>query len=194
MIAGLAAVARDCGRRLRRAFRATSEPRRWPSQRKPAKRGESQRQREGGASRSRKETASALTVVESQKAKAEAAERLARAAEEEGRKLLYTTDMQLAPFLWNDDRTTAEQLRLLLAKHIPDRAAVGTQEPPPPPSPICAALSGTTTSTCWKTAPRFSRGTMRLGRRRCFHREWSTGDAGSERPVEALGPGFARRG
>ncbi len=43
----------------------------------------------------------------------------ARAAEEQGRKLLYTTDMQLAPFVWNDDRSTAEQLRVLLAKHIP---------------------------------------------------------------------------
>src|SRR5262249_49102301 len=30
-----------------------------------------------------------------------------------------TTDMQLAPFVWRDDRTTAEQLRVLLAKHIP---------------------------------------------------------------------------
>ena len=48
------------------------------------------------------------------------AERLARAAEEEGRKLLYTTDMQLAPFVWRDDRTTAEQLRVLLARHIPE--------------------------------------------------------------------------
>ena len=46
----------------------------------------------------------------------------ARAAEEEGRKLLYTTDMQLAPFVWSDDRTTAEQLRILLAKHIPDES------------------------------------------------------------------------
>ena len=49
------------------------------------------------------------------------AERLARTAEEAGRKLLYTTDMQLAPFVWRDDRTTAEQLRVLLAKHIPDK-------------------------------------------------------------------------
>ena len=43
---------------------------------------------------------------------------------EAGRKLLYTTDMQLAPFLWHDDRTTAEQLRVLLAKHIPDSKAI----------------------------------------------------------------------
>ena len=88
------------------------------------------------------ETASALTVVESQKKvvesqkkevegslfKAETAERLARDAEEAGRKLLYTTDMQLAPFVWRDDRTTAEQLRVLLAKHIPDSKAA-TEKP-----------------------------------------------------------------
>jgi WD40 repeat protein/tetratricopeptide (TPR) repeat protein len=79
------------------------------------------------ARRNEGETASALALVESQKAKveaslskAEAAERSARAAEEAGRKLLYTTDMRLAPFVWGDDRTTAEQLRALLAKHIPD--------------------------------------------------------------------------
>jgi WD40 repeat protein/tetratricopeptide (TPR) repeat protein len=79
------------------------------------------------AEQSQKETASALAVVASQKAqvegslsKAESAERLARTAEEAGRKLLYTTDMQLAPFVWRDDRSTAEQLRVLLAKHIPE--------------------------------------------------------------------------
>src|SRR5579884_12549 len=72
------------------------------------------------AEKSQKETADALAVVESQKAKAETAERSAKAAEETGRKLLYTTDMRLAPFVWRDDRTTAEQLRVLLAKHIPD--------------------------------------------------------------------------
>jgi WD40 repeat protein/serine/threonine protein kinase/tetratricopeptide (TPR) repeat protein len=55
-----------------------------------------------------------------ERANAEQAERLARAAEEQGRKLLYTTDMQLAPFVWKDDRSTAEHLRLLLAKHIPE--------------------------------------------------------------------------
>ena len=78
------------------------------------------------AEQSQQETASALAVVASQKArvegslsKAETAERLARTAEEAGRKLLYTTDMRLAPFVWRDDRTTAEQLRVLLAKHIP---------------------------------------------------------------------------
>src|SRR5262249_52814107 len=52
-----------------------------------------------------------------------AAERPARAAEEAGRKLLYTTDMQLAPLLWKDDRTTAKQLGLLLARHVPDSKA-----------------------------------------------------------------------
>jgi WD40 repeat protein/tetratricopeptide (TPR) repeat protein len=84
------------------------------------------------AEQSRQETAKALAVVASQKAevegslsKAEAAERLARAAEESGRNLLYTTDMRLAPFVWKDDRTTAEQLRLLLAKHNPDPATAG---------------------------------------------------------------------
>jgi WD40 repeat protein/tetratricopeptide (TPR) repeat protein len=78
------------------------------------------------AEQSQQETAKALAVVASQKAqvegslsKAETAERLARTAEEAGRKLLYTTDMRLAPFVWRDDRTTAEQLRVLLAKHIP---------------------------------------------------------------------------
>jgi WD40 repeat protein len=82
---------------------------------------------------SQQETGKALAVVESQKAnvvlslaKAEAAERLARSAEEEGRKLLYTTDMRLAPFVWRDDRSTAGRLRTLLAKHIPGpRAPAG---------------------------------------------------------------------
>jgi WD40 repeat protein len=68
------------------------------------------------AERSQKETADALIVAESQKTKAET-------AEETGRKLLYTTDMQLAPFLWRDGRTTAEQLHVLLAKHIPDEGS-----------------------------------------------------------------------
>jgi WD40 repeat protein/tetratricopeptide (TPR) repeat protein len=67
----------------------------------------------GQAEESQQETEKALKIVESEKAKA-------LAAEEEGRKLLYTTDMQLAPFVWKDDRATAAQLRTLLAKHIPD--------------------------------------------------------------------------
>jgi WD40 repeat protein len=49
--------------------------------------------------------------------------RQAQAAEEEGRKLLYTTDMQLAPFVWKDDHFTAAQLSTLLTKHIPDNNA-----------------------------------------------------------------------
>ena len=87
------------------------------------------------AEQSQKDTAKALAVVASQKAdvlsslsKAEAAERQARAAEEAGRKLLYTTDMRLAPFVWRDDRTTAEQLRGLLAKHVPANNADGKSD------------------------------------------------------------------
>ncbi len=56
---------------------------------------------------------------------AAASEAAARAAEEAGRKLLYTTDMQLAPFLWADDRTTAQKLRTLLAKHVPESPVKG---------------------------------------------------------------------
>jgi eukaryotic-like serine/threonine-protein kinase len=70
----------------------------------------------------------AKKTAESSFLEAREAGRLARAAEEAGRKLLYTTDMRLAPFLWRDDRTTAEQLRVLLAKHIPDRQAAGKKE------------------------------------------------------------------
>ena len=73
--------------------------------------------------REREHAEQAKTTAESSFTKAREAERLARAAEEEGRKLLYTTNMQLAPFLWKDDRTTAEQVGDLLAKHIPDRNA-----------------------------------------------------------------------
>ena len=61
------------------------------------------------AEESRKDTEEALKIVESEKTRALTAEGLARAEEEAGRKLLYTTDMRLAPFLWRDDRTTAEQ-------------------------------------------------------------------------------------
>ena len=80
------------------------------------------------ALQAQKATEQALTQVASQKAavessltKAEMAGQVARAAEEAGRKLLYTTDMRLAPFVWGDDRTTAQTLRALLAKHIPDK-------------------------------------------------------------------------
>jgi len=79
-------------------------------------------------------TQQALTQVKSQKAevessltKAEKSEQVARAAEEAGRKLLYTTDMRLAPFVWGDDRTTAQKLRILLAKHIPDSKVTGNK-------------------------------------------------------------------
>jgi WD40 repeat protein len=92
------------------------------------------RQNEEKARQSQQETATALDVVAAQKtaveeslSKAEAAERLARRAEADGRKLLYTTDMQLAPFVWRDDRSTAEQLRVLLAKHVPDSKAAPLQ-------------------------------------------------------------------
>ncbi len=66
-----------------------------------------------------RDTQKALTQVESSLTKAEKAEQVSRAAEEEGRKLLYTTDMRLAPFVWGDDRSTAQKLRTLLAKHNP---------------------------------------------------------------------------
>ncbi len=96
---------------------------------------EKARQHAQRAEQSHLETANALAVVESQKtkveaslSKAEAAERLARAAEEAGRKLLYVTDMRLAPFVWSDDRTTAEQLRALLAKHVREGEAPAEPE------------------------------------------------------------------
>lgn len=85
------------------------------------------RNNEQRAEQSQKEAERALTQVESQKSeiessltKAEQAERASRAAEEMGRKLLYTTDMQLAPFVWKDSRSSAEQLHALLAKHVPE--------------------------------------------------------------------------
>jgi WD40 repeat protein len=80
------------------------------------------------AEQSRKDTEKALEIVEAEKAKALAAEGLARAEEEKGRRLLYTTDMRLAPFVWKDDRSTAEQLRVLLAKHIPDNKPAGDKD------------------------------------------------------------------
>jgi WD40 repeat protein/tetratricopeptide (TPR) repeat protein len=75
----------------------------------------------------------ALSLVESQQAaviaslkKAEAAgdeargaEKLARAAEESGRKLLYTTDMQLVPFMWKDPQAAVAQIRSRLNAHDP---------------------------------------------------------------------------
>ena len=72
----------------------------------------------------RRATQKALAATLAEKKAKETAE----VAEEAGRRLLYTTDMRLAPFLWRDDRTTAEHLRELLAKHIPDRTAASTQD------------------------------------------------------------------
>lgn len=81
------------------------------------------------AEHAQRATAAALTDVEREKnnaelnlRKAEAAEAAARRAEDESRRLLYTTDMKLAPFVWKDDEATAEQLSSLLARHDPVNA------------------------------------------------------------------------
>ncbi|MBI3860811.1 MAG: PD40 domain-containing protein [Planctomycetia bacterium] len=78
------------------------------------------------AEQSQQETAQALTLVESQKAKvessltkAEKAERLAREAEQKSRNLVYATDMELAAKLWSDDQTTADQFSSRLTAHVP---------------------------------------------------------------------------
>lgn len=89
------------------------------------------------AVQAKKATETALSQVESQKsavesslAKAKQAEQVARSADEAGRKLLYTTDMRLFPFVWGDDRTPAQKLRGLLEKHIPDsQGAKSNSEP-----------------------------------------------------------------
>jgi WD40 repeat protein/tetratricopeptide (TPR) repeat protein len=73
------------------------------------------------ARQSQQETAEALIQVGSSLTKAEM-------AEEAGRKLLYTTDMQLAPFVWRDDRSTARHLRTLLAKHDLDDRITGNND------------------------------------------------------------------
>jgi WD40 repeat protein len=68
--------------------------------------------------------------------KAEAAELAARRAEEESRRLLYTTDMKLAPFVWKDEEATADQLGTLLARHEPvgwDKRASASAGPPSEP-------------------------------------------------------------
>jgi WD40 repeat protein/serine/threonine protein kinase/tetratricopeptide (TPR) repeat protein len=65
------------------------------------------------------ELESQKVAVESSLTKAEKAEQVARAAEDEGRKLLYATDMQLAPFIWKDPQATAAQLRQRLDAHDP---------------------------------------------------------------------------
>jgi WD40 repeat protein/serine/threonine protein kinase/tetratricopeptide (TPR) repeat protein len=77
------------------------------------------RQKEDNARQSQQVTAKALATVEESLSKTAAAERLARAAEGEGRKLLYTTDMQLVPFLWKDPLATVAQLRGRLNTHDP---------------------------------------------------------------------------
>jgi serine/threonine protein kinase len=87
------------------------------------------RQNAARAEQSQKETEKALAEVESKKAEVERSLSKAEAAEEEGRRLLYTTDMRLAPFVWNDDRSTAQQLRALLAKHIPENKAAAAPRP-----------------------------------------------------------------
>ena len=61
----------------------------------------------------------ARETAESSSVKAREAERLARAAEEQSRRLLYTTDLQLVPFIWNDPQATAAQLRSRLNGHDP---------------------------------------------------------------------------
>lgn len=87
---------------------------------------EQAKKNEKRAEESQQETAKVLAVVASQKAAVDESLSKAKAAEEAGRQLLYTTDMRLAPFVWRDDRTTAEQLRVLLAKHVPQvKAAAG---------------------------------------------------------------------
>jgi WD40 repeat protein/tetratricopeptide (TPR) repeat protein len=136
LIAGLAVVAVIAGLACVAALVSRSEASRLAAV--AEQEADNARQNEEKAKQSQQETKKALATVESQKAevegslsKAEAAERLARAAEEEGRKLLYTTDMRLAPFVWRDDRSTSEQLRVLLAKHIPDNKEVSAGGPKP---------------------------------------------------------------
>ncbi len=94
-----------------------------------------------------------------QKAEVESSLTKAEQAEEEGRKLLYTTDMRLAPFVWGDDRSGRRNFAPCWRDTFPKAAAQRTRTHLPlTKSPICAASSGTTTSTCWKVAPRSSRG------------------------------------
>jgi WD40 repeat protein/tetratricopeptide (TPR) repeat protein len=83
------------------------------------------------ALQAQKATEQALTQVASQKAEVESSLTKAEKAEEAGRKLLYTTDMRLAPFIWGDDRTAAQKLRTLLAKHIPESQVTANNNAPP---------------------------------------------------------------
>src|SRR5205823_5965525 len=89
------------------------------------------------AQKSERDTAEAQALVKSQKrevvaslAKAEAAGNEARAAEEQGRRLLYTTDMQLVPFIWKDPMATVAQLRSRLNAHDPaqNQSLVGRED------------------------------------------------------------------
>ncbi len=128
MIGGLAAVAAVAGLACIVALFANGRANRLAE--KARQNEEKATQNAVRAEESRKETAKVLAVVESQKneiqsslTKAQEAEEAAKAAEEAGRRLLYTTDLKLAPFVWRDDRTTAEQLRTLLTKHVPQGPA-----------------------------------------------------------------------
>ena len=91
---------------------------------------EADRERET-ALRAQQATEKALTQVESQKTEVESSLNKATQAEEAGRKLLYTTDMRLAPFYWRDDRTSAQKLRSLLARHIPSSKLTASKDAPP---------------------------------------------------------------
>ena len=62
-------------------------------------------------------------AAEQERIVAVAAQRSAEDAQEQGRRLLYATDMQLAPLLWKDNRSTAAQLRSRLDVHSPDKNA-----------------------------------------------------------------------
>lgn len=132
LIAGLAVVAALAGFACVAALIANNNANRLAqlADQEAAKANENAQQ----AERSQRSTAEALTEVAAEKnraednlLKAQSAEQAARAAEEAGRKLLYTTDMKLAPFVWSDDRSTAEQLRGLLARHNPDSQAPGNK-------------------------------------------------------------------
>ncbi|MCP4784056.1 MAG: protein kinase [Fuerstiella sp.] len=81
------------------------------------------------AEQSKSEALKAKTAAEQaeDRAKAEqiaavAAKQLAQAAEEEGRKLLYATDMQLVDTLLKDDESSARQILSRLNAHDPDFA------------------------------------------------------------------------
>ena len=92
--------------------------------------------------------------------------------------------------------TTAEQLRVLLAKHIPEQEGRTRRNRTScmPPHLMKSDLRGFEWYYYQHLLEEQRRGFLGarcLRRRRCFHREWSTGDARSERPGEALGPGFA---